>query len=133
MRFYPSSIISVTSLLKTHHISLASVSEFEQIQKALRVDPVSPNINGMFRDFLMERGQFEKAPVQCRKMVELDPGQYNSRLRLGSAYAVVHRYAEAESELKKADRFRLAAWPRRARSLMLAAEWLAHQKWQRGQ
>jgi TolB-like protein/DNA-binding winged helix-turn-helix (wHTH) protein/tetratricopeptide (TPR) repeat protein len=75
----------------------------DQVQLALRLDPVSPNINGMFGDYLMEMGQYEKAVEQFRKTVELDPGQYNSRLRLGSAYAVVHRYTEAESELKKAE------------------------------
>ena len=75
----------------------------DQIQQALRLDPVSPNINGIFGDYLMELGQFDKALEQYRKTVELDPGQYNSRLRLGSAFAVVHRYAEAESEFKKAE------------------------------
>jgi TolB-like protein/DNA-binding winged helix-turn-helix (wHTH) protein/Tfp pilus assembly protein PilF len=75
----------------------------DQIQQALRLDPVSPNINGIFGDYLMEMGQFEKAVEQFRKTLDLDPGQYNSRLRLGSAYAVEHRYAEAESEFKKAE------------------------------
>lgn len=75
----------------------------DQIQQALRLDPVSPNINGILGDYLMEVGQFEKALEQFRKTVEFDPGQYNSRLRLGYAYTVVHRYAEAESELKKAE------------------------------
>jgi tetratricopeptide (TPR) repeat protein len=98
--FHPSSIISLTSLLKTRHISLASVSEFKQVP-ALRLDTVSPNINGLSGDYLMELGQFDKALGQYRKTVELDPQQYNSRVRLGFAYAVVHRYAEAERELKK--------------------------------
>ena len=75
----------------------------DQIQQALRLDPVSPNINGIFGDYLMEMGQSEKAVEQFRKTLDLDPGQYNSRLRLGSAYAVEHRYAEAESEFKKAE------------------------------
>jgi len=30
----------------------------DQIQQALRLDPVSPNINGMYGDFLMETRQF---------------------------------------------------------------------------
>lgn len=51
----------------------------------------------------METRQFDKALDQFRKTVELDPQQYNSRVRLGFAYAVVHRYAEAESEFKKAE------------------------------
>jgi tetratricopeptide (TPR) repeat protein len=75
----------------------------EQIQQALRLDPVSPNSNGLYGDFLMETRQFDKAVEQFRKTVELDPQQYNSRVRLGFAYAVVRRYAEAESEFKKAE------------------------------
>jgi TolB-like protein/DNA-binding winged helix-turn-helix (wHTH) protein/Tfp pilus assembly protein PilF len=75
----------------------------DQIQQALKLDPVSPNINGMSGDYLMELGQFEKALEQYRKTVELDPGQYNSRLRLGYAYVVVHRYAEAENEFRRAE------------------------------
>jgi len=75
----------------------------DQIQQALRLDPVSPNINGLSGDFLMELGQFEKALEQYRKTVELDPGQYNSRLRLGYAYVSVHRYSEAEDEFRRAE------------------------------
>jgi TolB-like protein/DNA-binding winged helix-turn-helix (wHTH) protein/Tfp pilus assembly protein PilF len=75
----------------------------DQIQQALRLDPVSPNSNGLFGDFLMETRQFDKAVEQFRRTVELDPQQYNSRMRLGFAYAVVHRYPEAESEFKKAE------------------------------
>lgn len=75
----------------------------DQIQQARRLDPVSPNINGMLGDFLMETRQFDKAVEQFRKTVELDPQQYNSRVRLGFAYAVVQRYAEAENEFRKAE------------------------------
>jgi len=75
----------------------------DQIQQALRLDPVSPNVNGMLGDYLIETRQLEKAIEQFRKTVELDPEQYNSRTRLGFAYAVVHRYAEAEGEFKKAE------------------------------
>jgi TolB-like protein/DNA-binding winged helix-turn-helix (wHTH) protein/Tfp pilus assembly protein PilF len=75
----------------------------DQIQQALRLDPVSPNINGMLGDYLMETRQFEKGVEQLRKTAELDPQQYNSRIRLGFAYAIVHRYAEAEDEFKKAE------------------------------
>jgi TolB-like protein/Flp pilus assembly protein TadD len=75
----------------------------DQIQQALRLDPVSPNINGLSGDFLMELGQFEKALEQYRKTVELDPGQYNSLLRLGYAYVAVHRYSEAEDEFRRAE------------------------------
>jgi eukaryotic-like serine/threonine-protein kinase len=75
----------------------------DQVQQALRLDPVSPNVNGMLGDYLIETRQLEKAIEQFRKTVELDPEQYNSRPRLGFAYAVVHRYAEAEEEFKKAE------------------------------
>lgn len=75
----------------------------EQIKQALRLDPVSPNSNGLFGDFLMDTRQFDKAVEQFRKTVELDPQQYNSRVRLGLAYAIVHRSGEAESEFKKAE------------------------------
>lgn len=75
----------------------------DQIQQALRLDPVSPNINGMLGDYLIETRQFEKAIEQFRKTVELDSEQYNSRTRLGFAYAVGHRYEEAEREFKKAE------------------------------
>jgi TolB-like protein/DNA-binding winged helix-turn-helix (wHTH) protein len=75
----------------------------DQIQQALRLDPVSPNINGKLGDYLIEMRQFEKAIEQLCRTVELDPQQYNSRIRLGFAYAIVHRYAEAEGEFKKAE------------------------------
>jgi TolB-like protein/DNA-binding winged helix-turn-helix (wHTH) protein/Flp pilus assembly protein TadD len=75
----------------------------DQVQQALRLDPVSPNSNGLYGDLLMDTRQFDKAVEQFRKTVELDPQQYNSRVRLGLAYAVVRRYAEAESEFKKAE------------------------------
>jgi TolB-like protein/Flp pilus assembly protein TadD len=75
----------------------------DQVQQGLRLDPVSPNINGMLGDFLMEMRQFDKAVEQFHRTVELDPQQYNSRMRLGFAYAVVHRYPEAESEFRKAE------------------------------
>jgi TolB-like protein/DNA-binding winged helix-turn-helix (wHTH) protein/Tfp pilus assembly protein PilF len=75
----------------------------DQIQQALRLDPVSPNINGRLGDYLRETRQYDKAIEQLRKTVELDPQQYNSRIRLGFAYTGLYRYAEAESEFKKAE------------------------------
>jgi tetratricopeptide (TPR) repeat protein len=41
--------------------------------------------------------------VQLQKTVELDPHQYNSRMRLGFAYAIVRRYAESENEFREAE------------------------------
>lgn len=76
----------------------------EQVQEALRLDPVSPNTNGLYADFLMETRQFDKAIEQFRKTVELDPHQYNSRVRLGFAYDLVHHYREAEGEFQEAER-----------------------------
>jgi tetratricopeptide (TPR) repeat protein len=106
LRFHPSSIISLTSLLKTQHISLASVSEFEQVQ-ALRLDPVSPNINGMSGDYLMELGQFDKAFEQYRKTVEIDPGNTTPvcawDLPMQSCIATETR----RLSLRKINRFRL--------------------------
>ena len=75
----------------------------DQVQQALRLDPVSPNSNGLFGDFLMGTRQYENAVEQFRKTVELEPQQYNSRVRLGLAYTAVHRYADAESEFNKAE------------------------------
>jgi TolB-like protein/DNA-binding winged helix-turn-helix (wHTH) protein/Tfp pilus assembly protein PilF len=76
----------------------------EQVQQALRLDPVSPNTNGLFGEFLIETRQFDKAIEQFRKTVELDPHQYNSRVRLGFAYDLVHRYREAEGEFQEAEK-----------------------------
>jgi Flp pilus assembly protein TadD len=47
--------------------------------------------------------EFEKAVDQFRKTLELDSGQYNNRVRLGFVYAVVKRYADSESEFRKAE------------------------------
>src|SRR5262249_52524158 len=66
----------------------------DQLRQALRLDPVSPNINGLYGDYLMVTGQFEKAVEQMRETVELDSQQYNSHMRLGFAYANLNRYAE---------------------------------------
>jgi serine/threonine protein kinase/Tfp pilus assembly protein PilF len=76
----------------------------EQVQEALRLDPVSPNVNGLYGDFLTESRQFDKAIEQLQWTVELDPYQYNSRVRLGFGYALVHRYREAENEFREAEK-----------------------------
>jgi TolB-like protein/DNA-binding winged helix-turn-helix (wHTH) protein/Flp pilus assembly protein TadD len=75
-----------------------------QVQEALKLDPVSPNINGLFGDFLFETRQFDKGIEQLQKTLALDPHQYNTRVRLGFAYAVLKRYAEAENEFQEAER-----------------------------
>jgi len=75
----------------------------DQLRQALRLDPVSPNINGLYGDYLMVTGRFERAVEQMRETVELDSQQYNSHMRLGFAYANLNRYADAESEFKKAE------------------------------
>jgi eukaryotic-like serine/threonine-protein kinase len=76
----------------------------EQVQEALRLDPVSPNVNGLYGDFLTESRQLDKAIEQFQKTVELDPYQYNSRVRLGFGYALGHRYREAENEFREAEK-----------------------------
>jgi len=76
----------------------------EQIQEAVRLDPVSPNSNGLLGEFLFETRQFDKGILQLKKTLELDPNQHNSRVRLGFAYAIVKRYAEAENEFREAER-----------------------------
>jgi TolB-like protein/DNA-binding winged helix-turn-helix (wHTH) protein/Tfp pilus assembly protein PilF len=76
----------------------------EQVREALRIDPVSPNLNGLYGEFLMETRQFDKGIAQFQKTVELDPHQYNSRVRLGFGYALAHRYNEAESEFREAEK-----------------------------
>lgn len=75
-----------------------------QIQEALKLDPVSPNINGAFGEFLFETRQFDKGIMQLQKTLALDPHQYNTRVRLGFAFAVLKRYAEAENEFQEAER-----------------------------
>jgi TolB-like protein/DNA-binding winged helix-turn-helix (wHTH) protein/Flp pilus assembly protein TadD len=75
----------------------------DQVRQALRLDPVSPNSNGLLGDLLQETRQYDKAVEQFRKTVELEPQQFNSRVRLGFAYALMHRYPEAENEFKKAE------------------------------
>ncbi len=76
----------------------------EQVKEALKLDPVSPNINGLYGEFLFETRQFDKGIVQLQRALELDPNQYNTRVRLGFAYAILKRYAEAESEFREAER-----------------------------
>jgi TolB-like protein/Tfp pilus assembly protein PilF len=75
----------------------------EHVKEALRLDPVSPNINGLLGNVLMNLRRFDEAVEQLRQTVELDPQQYNSRMRLGFAYAVTGRYVEAEREFNAAD------------------------------
>ena len=75
----------------------------EHVKEALRLDPVSPNINGLLGNVLMNLRRFDEAVEQIRQTVELDPQQYNSRMRLGYAYAVTGRYGEAEREFSAAD------------------------------
>src|SRR5262249_36047845 len=75
-----------------------------QVQEALRLDPVSPNINGLFGEFLFETRRFDEGIIQLQKTLALDPHQYNTRVRLGFAYAGLKRYAEAENEFQEAER-----------------------------
>jgi tetratricopeptide (TPR) repeat protein len=75
-----------------------------EYQRALELDPVSPNINGAFADFLWyNAGQREQALEQMRKTIELDPHHFNNRLRMGHFYLVMKRYREALAEFKKAE------------------------------
>jgi tetratricopeptide (TPR) repeat protein len=58
----------------------------------------------LYGDFLTESRQLDKAIEQFQKTVELDPYQYNSRVRLGFGYALGHRYREAENEFREAEK-----------------------------
>jgi len=76
----------------------------QEYRRALELDPVSPNINGSFADFLWyNAGQREQALEQLRKAIELDPHQFNNRLRMGHYYIVMKQYNEALVEFRKAE------------------------------
>jgi TolB-like protein/DNA-binding winged helix-turn-helix (wHTH) protein/Flp pilus assembly protein TadD len=76
---------------------------FEQIEQALKFDPVNPNISGLLAMLFINTKQYDKAVEQLRRALELEPQQFNTRVRLGIAYGYVRRYQDAVSEFKKAE------------------------------
>ena len=74
------------------------------MQQALALDPVSPNLNGLFGEFLIETRQFDKGLRQLQRTIELDPHQSIPGCVWDSWSDLAQRFPDAEEEFLEAER-----------------------------
>jgi TolB-like protein/DNA-binding winged helix-turn-helix (wHTH) protein/Flp pilus assembly protein TadD len=74
-----------------------------QRRLVLRSDPLNPDAYNALAEELIELGRAPEAVDVLRTSVEMDPWIFTTRLRLGAAYMLSKRFAEAIAELRKAD------------------------------
>ena len=73
-----------------------------EIQKALRLDPLSPVVNTLYAEFLYHARRYEEALAQFHNALELDPNFWVARVNLAKAYEQTRQYDQAIAELEKA-------------------------------
>src|SRR6266704_3325813 len=73
-----------------------------ELNRALRLDPLSLIINADLGVGLMTARRYDESIVQLRKTVEMDPYFYYAHLHLGKALQLNGQLAEAMTEYKKA-------------------------------
>ncbi|MGO9241445.1 MAG: hypothetical protein ACLQBJ_11605 [Bryobacteraceae bacterium] len=74
----------------------------DELQKAIRLDPLSLVLNANSAAILWFAGRPDEAIAQCRKTIDLDPGYFRSYWVLGHAYEQKGMYPEAIRSLQKA-------------------------------
>jgi TolB-like protein/DNA-binding winged helix-turn-helix (wHTH) protein/Tfp pilus assembly protein PilF len=72
------------------------------IQRAQRLDPVSPNILRMVGAQLAALGRYDEALQAANTAIELDPNHYNTHLTLGNIYLRMKNVPGAIAEFDKA-------------------------------
>jgi tetratricopeptide (TPR) repeat protein len=70
-------------------------------QRAYEADPVSPTVLICFASDWLFRRNYDRAIEACERVLELDPRFPFAYLRMGHAYLLQGKYAEAESALKQ--------------------------------
>jgi len=73
---------------------------FEQINRAIQLDPVSPIIYVAFAGILVFARKWDEAIEQCRRALELDPNFLQARWALGWTYGQKGMYQQAVAELR---------------------------------
>jgi eukaryotic-like serine/threonine-protein kinase len=76
---------------------------FQEMTIAQELDPLSPSITGALGDLYLRKGDYQKALQQDLKALELEPNQFNTRIRLAICYSALQRYDQALAELDKAE------------------------------
>ena len=74
----------------------------EEIQRACRLDPLSPLLSTLHAEFLYHARRNHEAIAQSHKALELDPDFWISHLNLARAYEQIGDYGRAIIELEKA-------------------------------
>jgi tetratricopeptide (TPR) repeat protein len=74
----------------------------DELQRAIRLDPLSLVLNANSAGFLWLAGRPDEAIAQCRKTIDLDPSFFRSYWVLGHAYAQKGQYSKAIGSLQKA-------------------------------
>jgi DNA-binding winged helix-turn-helix (wHTH) protein/TolB-like protein/cytochrome c-type biogenesis protein CcmH/NrfG len=75
----------------------------EHLRIALNLDPLNPYTLGEYGSTLTESGNTEEGLQYLRKAVQLDPQNFILHVRLGAAYAALHRYQEAVAAFSAAE------------------------------
>lgn len=73
-----------------------------EIQRALRLDPLSPIMNTLYAEFLYHARRYEDALAQFHSALELNPDLWITRVNLAKVYEQTGRYDQAIAELEKA-------------------------------
>ena len=75
----------------------------EHLRISLNLDPLNPHTLGIYGSTLVESGSAEEGLQYLRKGVQLDPQYFIAHVRLGAAYAGLHRYQEAMAAFSAAE------------------------------
>jgi TolB-like protein/DNA-binding winged helix-turn-helix (wHTH) protein/cytochrome c-type biogenesis protein CcmH/NrfG len=75
----------------------------EQLRISLNLDPLNPYTLGVYGSTLIESGNAEEGLQYLRKGMQLDPQNFILHVRLGAAYATLHRYQEAVAAFSAAE------------------------------
>jgi TolB-like protein/tetratricopeptide (TPR) repeat protein len=75
----------------------------EHLRISLNLDPLNPYTLGVYGSTLVESGNGDEGLQYLRKAVQLDPQNFIVHIRLGAAYATLHRYQEAVAAFSAAE------------------------------
>lgn len=88
------------NFLSSRGRSEEAVVHFRQAQA---IDPLSPSVNSRLGAELVTLGDTELGLKYLLRTVELDPWQFNARVRLGWTYAAISRLVDAENAFNAAE------------------------------
>lgn len=74
----------------------------QQLQKAVELDPLSPNYNAWLGAQYNTKGQYDRAVMQYRRAIELDPSLWRPHWLLSMTYTRTGKLENAVAEAQKA-------------------------------